>query len=112
MTLAGVGLTVVVTGPMGPLEELEPLRAAGHRLVVGRHLDEPGRAAYTEAKLITLCRAADVSHSEAGRRANLALAMDQILAVARGEVPAYVVNRDAIEMWRTRTGSVAELPRE
>jgi phosphoglycerate dehydrogenase-like enzyme len=38
----------------------------------------------------------NVSHSEAGRRANLALAIDQILAVGRGELPAHVVNRDAI----------------
>lgn len=38
----------------------------------------------------------NVSHSEAGRRANLALALEQILALGRGEVPAHVVNRDAI----------------
>ena len=34
----------------------------------------------------------NVSHSEAGRRANLALALDQILAAGRGEAPAHCVN--------------------
>jgi hypothetical protein len=42
----------------------------------------------------------NVSHSEAGRRANLALALEQILAAARGEVPTHVINRDAIAGWR------------
>jgi D-3-phosphoglycerate dehydrogenase len=44
----------------------------------------------------------NVSHSESGRRANLALALSQILALARGEAPAHVVNPDAIERWRSR----------
>jgi lactate dehydrogenase-like 2-hydroxyacid dehydrogenase len=44
----------------------------------------------------------NVSHSEAGRRANLALALDQILAAGRGEPPTYCVNPDAIPRWRTR----------
>jgi len=44
----------------------------------------------------------NVSHSEAGRRANLALALDQILAVGRGEPPAHCVNPAAIPRWRTR----------
>jgi D-3-phosphoglycerate dehydrogenase / 2-oxoglutarate reductase len=44
----------------------------------------------------------NVSHSEAGRRANLALALDQILAAGRGEPPAHCVNPDAIPRWRTR----------
>lgn len=30
------------------------------------------------------------------RRANLALALEQILALGRGQVPAHVVNREAI----------------
>ena len=42
----------------------------------------------------------NVSHSEAGRRANLRLALDQILAVGRGEAPAHVVNPEAIARWR------------
>jgi D-3-phosphoglycerate dehydrogenase len=44
----------------------------------------------------------NVAHSEAGRRANLKLALEQILAVARGEVPAHVVNPAAIPRWRAR----------
>ncbi len=42
----------------------------------------------------------NIAHSEAGRRANLTLALDQILAVARGEAPAHTVNPDAIPRWR------------
>jgi D-3-phosphoglycerate dehydrogenase len=42
----------------------------------------------------------NVSHSEAGRRANLRLALDQILAVGRGEPPAHVMNPDALPRWR------------
>jgi phosphoglycerate dehydrogenase-like enzyme len=42
----------------------------------------------------------NVGHSEAGRLANLRLAMDQILAVGRGEVPAHVINPEAIPRWR------------
>jgi D-3-phosphoglycerate dehydrogenase len=60
-------LTVIATGPGGPPEELEPLRAAGHELVVGRPLDSPGRRAYSEAELVEECRVADVvlaSHLE------------------------------------------------
>ena len=34
----------------------------------------------------------NVGHSEAGRRANLALALEQILAAGRGEAPAHCVN--------------------
>ncbi len=42
----------------------------------------------------------NIAHSEAGRRANLTLALDQILAMARGEAPAHTVNPDAIPRWR------------
>jgi D-3-phosphoglycerate dehydrogenase len=42
----------------------------------------------------------NVSHSEAGRRANLTLALDQILAAGRGEPPAHCVNPEAIVRWR------------
>jgi hypothetical protein len=38
-------LTVIATGPSGPPEELDPLRAAAHEVVVGRPLDLPGRRA-------------------------------------------------------------------
>ena len=44
----------------------------------------------------------NVGHSEAGRRANLALAFEQILAVGRGEVPAHVLNPEAIPIWRLK----------
>jgi phosphoglycerate dehydrogenase-like enzyme len=44
----------------------------------------------------------NVSHSEAGRRANLKLALDQILAAGRGEVPAHAVNPEAVARWRRR----------
>jgi D-3-phosphoglycerate dehydrogenase len=54
-------LTVIATGPSGPPEELEPLRAAGHEVVVGRPLDSPGRRAYSEPELIEECRVADVA---------------------------------------------------
>jgi D-3-phosphoglycerate dehydrogenase len=60
-------LTVIATGPSGPPEELEPLRQAGHEVVIGRPLDMKGRRAYTEAELIEQCRVADVvlaSHLE------------------------------------------------
>jgi len=60
-------LTVMATGPSGPPEELAPLSAAGHEVVVGRPLDSPGRRAYSEAELIEACRVADVvlaSHLE------------------------------------------------
>jgi D-3-phosphoglycerate dehydrogenase len=60
-------LTVIATGPSGPLEELEPLRTAGHEVVIGRPLDVPGRQAYSESDLIEQCRVADVvlaSHLE------------------------------------------------
>jgi len=44
----------------------------------------------------------NVAHSEAGRRANLRLAFDQILAVGRGEPPVHCVNPEAIPRWRAR----------
>jgi phosphoglycerate dehydrogenase-like enzyme len=42
----------------------------------------------------------NVSHSEAGRRANLRLAFDQILAATRGDAPTHCVNPDTIPNWR------------
>jgi D-3-phosphoglycerate dehydrogenase len=67
VTDAGPRLTVLATGPSGPPEEFAPLQAAGHRVVIGRPLDQKGRRAYTEAELIEACRQADVilaSHLE------------------------------------------------
>jgi D-3-phosphoglycerate dehydrogenase / 2-oxoglutarate reductase len=47
----------------------------------------------------------NIAHSEAGRRANLALAIEQIVAVGRGEPPAHVINGDAIARWQARLGA-------
>jgi phosphoglycerate dehydrogenase-like enzyme len=44
----------------------------------------------------------NVGHSEAGRRANLELALEQILAAGRGEPPAHVINPEAIPIWRMK----------
>jgi phosphoglycerate dehydrogenase-like enzyme len=60
-------MKILATGPSGPPEELEALRAAGHEVVIGRPLDMLGRRAYTEAELAEACRDADVvlaSHLE------------------------------------------------
>jgi phosphoglycerate dehydrogenase-like enzyme len=60
-------MKILATGPSGPAEELEALRAAGHDVVIGRPLDMPGRRAYGEAELAEACRDADVvlaSHLE------------------------------------------------
>jgi D-3-phosphoglycerate dehydrogenase / 2-oxoglutarate reductase len=59
--------------------------------------DSPLRTADAERVILT---PHNVAHSEAGRRANLALALSQILAMGRGEVPAHVVNPEAIVRWR------------
>ena len=60
-------MKILATGPSGASEELQPLRDAGHEVVIGRPLDQPGRIAYTEADLIAAARDADVilaSHLE------------------------------------------------
>jgi lactate dehydrogenase-like 2-hydroxyacid dehydrogenase len=43
----------------------------------------------------------NASHSNSGRAANLALAIDQIIAFGRGKVPEHVVNTDVILNRRT-----------
>jgi D-3-phosphoglycerate dehydrogenase len=58
---------VFASGPSGPPVELDPLRAAGHEVVIGRPLDVPGRRAWREAELIDAIGGADVvlaSHLE------------------------------------------------
>ena len=60
MTAASARLKIVATGTSGPIEDMEPLRAAGHEIVIGRPLDQPGRKAFSEAELIALVRDADV----------------------------------------------------
>jgi D-3-phosphoglycerate dehydrogenase len=60
-------MKILATGPSGPPEELEPLRTAGHEVVIGRPLDMPSRRAWTEAELAEACCDADVvlaSHLE------------------------------------------------
>ena len=60
-------MRILATGPSGPAAELEPLRAAGHEVVIGRPLDEPGRRAWTEGELAAAARDSDVilaSHLE------------------------------------------------
>ena len=90
-------LTVIATGPSGGPEELEPLRAAGHEVVIGRPLDTPGRAAYSEAELIEQCRVADVvlaSHLERVTPAvlehaeHLGLVIVPFIGVDKIDVPA------------------------
>ncbi len=60
-------------------------------------LESPLREADPERMILT---PHNVAHSEAGRRANLRLALEQILAVGRGQVPAHVINPEAIARWR------------
>ena len=43
-------MKILATGPSGPAEELDALRAAGHEVVIGRPLDMPGRRAYSESR--------------------------------------------------------------
>jgi D-3-phosphoglycerate dehydrogenase / 2-oxoglutarate reductase len=90
-------LTVMATGPSGPPEELAPLSAAGHEVVVGRPLDSPGRRAYSEAELIEACRVADVvlaSHLERigpgviEAAAHLGLVIVPFIGVDKIDVPA------------------------
>jgi D-3-phosphoglycerate dehydrogenase len=70
-------LTVLASGPSGPLDELAPLAAAGHAVRVGRPLDAPGRRHYTDAELAEAARGAHVilaSHHETVSAAVLAAA--------------------------------------
>jgi phosphoglycerate dehydrogenase-like enzyme len=60
-------------------------------------LNNPLREVDAERMILT---PHNVSHTEAGRRANLKLALEQILAVGRGEPPAHVINPEAIPRWR------------
>ena len=60
-------MKILATGPSGPPQEFDLLRDAGHAVIVGRPLDQPGRKAYTEAELIEAARGVDVilaSHLE------------------------------------------------
>jgi D-3-phosphoglycerate dehydrogenase len=84
-------------------------RAVAERWIAGAALDaftreplpagSPLRVVDPERMILT---PHNVAHSETGRRVNLKLALDQILALARGEAPAHVVNPAAIPRWRAR----------
>ena len=77
--IAGAAIDAFVKEPLGPGN---PLRGVDpERLILTPH---------------------NVSHSEAGRRANLRLALEQVLAAARGVAPAHCVNPDAIPRWRSK----------
>ena len=70
-------MKVFATGPSGPIEELTRLREAGHELILGRPVDQPGRKPYTEEELIEASRDADVilaSYQETISRGVLELA--------------------------------------
>lgn len=75
--IAGAAVDAFVREPLPPGS---PLRAA-----------DPARVILTPH---------NVGHSEAGRRANLRLALEQILAAGRGEPPAHAVNPEALPRWR------------
>src|SRR5438034_9844275 len=65
-------MKILAIAPSGPPSELDPLRAGGHEVVIGRPLDMPDRPAYTEAELIEASRDVDVilaSHLETISRA-------------------------------------------
>jgi phosphoglycerate dehydrogenase-like enzyme len=90
-------MRILATGPSGPADELEPLRAAGHEVVIGRPLDMPGRRAYTEAELAEACRDADVvlaSHLETfspavlGAAARLRLVIVPFIGTDKIDLPA------------------------
>ncbi|HEY7654673.1 MAG TPA: NAD(P)-dependent oxidoreductase, partial [Methylomirabilota bacterium] len=53
-------MKILASGPSGPATDLDPLREAGHEVVIGRPLDQPGRTAYTEAELGAAAREAHV----------------------------------------------------
>jgi len=61
-------------------------------------LDSPLRRPDSERLILT---PHNVAHSEAGRRANLKLALDQILALGRGELPAHAMNYDVLARRRS-----------
>ena len=60
--------------------------------------DSPYRQVDPEKLILT---PHNVAHSEAGRRANLALALEQILVLGRDEIPAHVVNPEAVARRRS-----------
>jgi lactate dehydrogenase-like 2-hydroxyacid dehydrogenase len=47
----------------------------------------------------------NVSHTEAGRLANLKLALESTLSALKGDLPKHTVNPAAAARWRERFGS-------
>jgi D-3-phosphoglycerate dehydrogenase len=77
-------MKILATGLSGPAEELGPLRDAGHEVLIGRPLDQPGRKAYTESELIASARGVHVilaSHLETISRGVLEAAADLRLVI-------------------------------
>ena len=77
-------MKILATGPSGTPEEMDTLREAGHEVVIGRPLDQPGRRAYTEAELIEASRGVDVilaSHLETISRGVLEAGPDLRLVI-------------------------------
>jgi D-3-phosphoglycerate dehydrogenase len=97
------GAVLVNTARGGLVDEEAVARAITEGWIAGAALDafaeeplplsSPLRAVDPTRLILTPHNA---SHSEAGRRANLALALAQILALGRGEVPSHLVNPDAL----------------
>ena len=91
------------------VDELAVARAVTERWIAGAAVDafaqeplpnpHPYRTVDPERLILT---PHNIGHSEAGRRANLRLALEQILAVGRGEPPAHVINPEAIPTWRMK----------
>src|SRR5215475_626184 len=77
-------MRILASGPSGPAEDLDPLRGAGHEVLIGRPLDTPGRPAYTEPELIAACQGVHVllaSHLERVTQAVLDGARDLRLVI-------------------------------
>ncbi len=99
---------LLINTARGELVDEEALvRALNGRWIAGAALDtfaceplppaSPLRSVDPERLILT---PHNVGQSEASRRANLRLALEQILAAGRGEVPVHCVNPEAIPRWR------------
>ena len=99
---------VLVNTARGEMADEEALaRAIGEGWIAGAAVDAFVKEPLPPANLLRgvdperlILTPHNVSHSEAGRRANLRLAFEQILAATRGEAPAHCVNPEAIPHWR------------
>src|SRR5882724_6773671 len=99
---------LLINTARGEMMDEEALaRALGEKWIAGAAVDafvkEPLSADHCYRNVdpeLLILTPHNIAHSEAGRRANLRLALDQILAVGRGEPPAHAVNPDAVARWR------------